>query len=85
MAAIPSPTTTTVPWSIQTIALGGLSFSAARLTLQLYGRSILPGRRATSIDCWLDTGAPLTVIPFHVHARRLLRQPVPGAITTWAG
>src|SRR5262249_45427775 len=78
-------TTTAIPWSIQTISLGSLSFPAARLSFQLYGRTVLPGRHITSLDCWLDTGAPLTVIPFHVHDRRLLWQPVPGITTTWAG
>jgi hypothetical protein len=53
--------------------------------LHLYGRTILPARRVVAVDCWLDTGAPLTVIPFHVHAQRLLWQPVPRITTAWAG
>lgn len=85
MAASPSSTTTPVAWSIQTVALGNLSFPIARLSFQLYGRTTLPARRVTSFDCWLDTGAPLTVIPFHAHNRRLLWQPLPGLTTTWMG
>lgn len=85
MATIASPTTTAIPWSIQTITLGRLSFPAARLAFQLYSRSILPGRQLTSVDCWVDTGAPLSVIPFHVHDRRLLWQPIPGVKSTWSG
>lgn len=57
----------------------------ARLSFQLLARTILPARQVTSVDCWLDTGAPVSVIPFHVHDRRLLWQPVPGISTTWAG
>lgn len=78
-------TTSTIAWSIQTIALGNLNLPIARLSFQLYCRATLPGRRVTSVDCWLDTGAPLTVIPFHVHNQRLLWQPLPGLTTTWAG
>src|SRR5579875_1037176 len=85
MAASPSSTTTAIAWSIQTLALGNLSFPIARLSFQLYGRTTLPGRRVISCDCWLDTGAPLTVIPFHVHNQRLLWQPLPGLTTTWMG
>jgi hypothetical protein len=85
MAATPSSASTAVAWSIQTITVGGLIFPAARLTFQIYGRTVLPARRVTSLDCWVDTGAPWTVIPFHVHHQRLLWQPIAGMVTTWAG
>lgn len=85
MSPTPSPTTTAILWSIQTVSLSGVSFPAARLCFSIYGRTILPGRRVTSLDCWLDTAAPLTVIPFHVHDRRLLWRSLPGIATTWAG
>jgi hypothetical protein len=35
--------------------------------------------------CWLDTGAPLSVVPYYVHHQRLTWQPVPGIKTTWVG
>jgi hypothetical protein len=57
----------------------------ARLNLQLYCRTVLPARRFTSADSWIDTAAPLTVVPFHVHYQRLLWQPLKGITTTWAG
>jgi hypothetical protein len=85
MPPTPAPTTTAIAWSIQTIAVGRVTFPAARLSLQLYGRTILAARQVTSVDCWLDTGAPLTVIPFHVHDQRLRWQALPGITTTWAG
>jgi hypothetical protein len=81
----PSATTTLVPWSIQTVAVGSLAVPAARLSLQLYCRSVLPARRVTTADCWIDTGAPLTVVPFHVHNQRLQWQPILGTTVTWAG
>ncbi|HYV35351.1 MAG TPA: hypothetical protein VE988_06585 [Gemmataceae bacterium] len=36
-------------------------------------------------ECWLDTAAPLSVVPFRLHNRRLLWQKVPGVTTTWSG
>src|SRR5262249_7252289 len=35
--------------------------------------------------CWLDTCAPLSVVPFHVHHQRLHWQRIPGIQTTWSG
>jgi len=74
-----------VPWSIRTVSVGGQNIPAARLALQLYCRTALPGRRATSAACWIDTGAPVTVVPFYVHHQRLQWQPLTGITTTWAG
>jgi hypothetical protein len=85
MAPTPSPATTSIPWSIQTISMGNVSFPVARLGFQLHCRTVLPARQVTSADAWIDTGAPLSVIPFHVHHQRLLWQPVTGIKTTWAG
>jgi hypothetical protein len=84
MAQSPSPNTTLISWLIRTVSLPGLTFPAARLSFQLLARSVLPARQVTSIDCWVDTGAPLTVIPFHVHDQRLLWKRVPGVTATWA-
>jgi hypothetical protein len=36
-------------------------------------------------QCWIDTGAPLSIIPFHVHNQRLDWTPVAGVRVTWAG
>ncbi len=35
-------------------------------------------------DCWLDSGAPLSVIPFHIHHQRLKWQRL-NATSTWRG
>lgn len=85
MAIGSSATTTAIAWSIRTIALRSLRFPSARLGFRFYGRTSLPAQHVTSVDCWLDTGAPLTVIPFHVHNQRLLWQSLPGLTTTWMG
>jgi hypothetical protein len=74
-----------VNWSIQQVSTGGLNFPAARLQAQIY-LGARPARRHGPRDlCWLDTGAPLSVVPFHVHHRRLNRQGIPAAAITWAG
>jgi hypothetical protein len=81
----PSPTTTVVPWSIRTVSVGGQNILAGRLSLQLSCRTVLPGRRAVSAACWIDTGAPATVVPFYIHHQRLQWQPWAGITTAWAG
>jgi hypothetical protein len=62
-----------------------MTLSVARLEIPLY-----PGTPPASPEsprdlCWLDTGAPISVVPFHVHHQRLNWQPIPGIKTTWAG
>jgi hypothetical protein len=47
--------------------------------------TVLPGRPLVSEWCWIDLGAPLTVVPFHVHQGRLAWQPLPHVATTWLG
>ena len=36
-------------------------------------------------DRWLDTGAPLSVIPFRIHQQGLSWQAIPGIRATWSG
>jgi hypothetical protein len=62
-----SPTTTVVPWIIRTAALGPLSLPVARLRFRLFARTIQPGGSLTDVHCWVDTGAPLSVVPFQFH------------------
>src|SRR5262249_19205390 len=78
-------TTTPIQWLIQLVSGGALSISSARLEIELFLSTTLPGLRVVSEQVWLDTGAPLTVIPFHVHHGRLHWQTVPGIRLTWAG
>lgn len=81
----PSTTTTIVPWAIQTATLGPLKFPAARLSFKIFARTAAPGLQYSSVACWLDTGAPLSVVPFNVHHQQLLWRPVPGTSTSWKG
>ena len=85
MTSPSAPATTPVEWLIQPVAVGGLTLPVARLLVPLYfGVPPLGPTTATEI-CWLDTGAPLSVVPFHVHNQRLPWQALPGIRTTWSG
>jgi len=67
------------------VHVGNLAIPSARLEIEIFLRSIMPGRQIMSEQCWLDTGAPLSVIPFHVHHQRAAWRPVPSVTLTWAG
>ena len=82
---LPSPTTTAVHWDVPTVTVGPLTVPAARLSFELHGRSSLPGRLTIPLQCLVDTGAPLSVVPFRIHSQRLLWTPVPGTPVTWKG
>ena len=84
--ASPSTTVRTpVEWSIRPVSLGSVSFPVARLLVHLFLGTEAPGPETAKVVCWLDTGAPLSVVPYHLHHRRLVWQPIPGARTTWSG
>lgn len=85
MAAPLAGTTTPIQWIIQLVSGGALTIPSARLEVELFVRTILTGRQVVSEQAWLDTGAPLSVIPFHVHHGRLDWKPVSGIKLTWAG
>lgn len=72
-------------WVIQPMTLSGLTFPVARLRIRLYVGTAPPGPQATLREGWLDTGAPLSVIPFHIHNAGLPWQPLAGIQTTWSG
>jgi hypothetical protein len=74
-----------VEWVIQPVSLSAISFPVARLVVQLYFGTEPPGPENTQEPCWLDTGAPLSVVPFHFHHQRLVWRPISGVRTSWAG
>ena len=77
--------TTGVEWAIQPVVLSNVAFPIARLRLRLY-LATAPSQPQSSLEVgWLDTGAPLSVLPFHVHTNRLAWRPIPGITTTWSG
>jgi hypothetical protein len=85
MASPSARASTAVNWSIQPVSLNAISFPVARLLVQLYFGTERPGPQSAQESCWLDTGAPLSVVPFNIHHRRLVWQPIPGVQTSWAG
>lgn len=85
MTSSSAPVTTPVDWLIQLAPLRALSIPLARLLVPLYFGASPLGPLTAKEACWLDTGAPLSVVPFHVHNQRLLWQLLPSIQTTWAG
>lgn len=85
MASPSTSTTSPVEWFIQPAPVRALSVPVARLLVPLYLGSSPPGPSTAKETCWLDTGAPLSVVPFHVHNQRLAWQRIPGIQTTWSG
>ena len=85
MASPSTQAKTPVEWSIRPISLSEISFSVARLVVRLYFGTAPPDPTSVREPCWLDTGAPLSVVPFNVHHQRLVWQPIPGVRTSWAG
>ena len=85
MASAPVPATAKVEWLLQPITLTGLTFSIARLKVRLYLASVLTSPATLPWEAWLDTGAPLSVIPFHIQQKGLRWQPIPGIQATWSG
>lgn len=85
MSSPSAPATSPVLWSILQTSVGGVTFPIARLKVPLYLGTPPPRPPSPRDLCWLDTGAPISVVPFHVHHQRLTWQPVPRVKTTWAG
>jgi hypothetical protein len=85
MAAPPPATSTTVDWSVRSVRLAGLVVPVARLHIALFLAPLSPGGAPFLEWALLDTGAPLSVIPFAVHRQGVAWRPLPGVATTWAG
>jgi hypothetical protein len=85
MASPFASATSRVDWSILQVSLSLLTLPIARLKVPLYFGTAPPGPQSPRDLCWLDTGAPISIVPFHVHHQRLAWQPIPGITTTWAG
>ena len=79
------PARTPVEWLIQSAPVRAVSFPVARLLVPLYLGTLPPAPAISKEACWLDTGAPVSLIPFHVHHNRIAWQPIPGVQTTWLG
>lgn len=83
--AVPVRAVSPIRWMIQPLSVGGVTLTVARLKVHLY-LPTNPGSPLSVIEpAWLDTGAPLSVIPFHVHQSGVHWQSIPGIRATWAG
>jgi hypothetical protein len=85
MASPPAQARTPVEWWIQPAPVRARSFPLARLVVPLYFGTSPPTPETAREPCWLDTGAPLSIVPFYVHHHRLVWQPIPGVRTSWSG
>jgi hypothetical protein len=72
-------------WFVRPLQLGTVSASIARLYGELHLPTVPSGTGLIKELAWLDTGAPLSVVPFDVHSKGLDWQPVPGVPMTWQG
>lgn len=85
MTAPVLPSTTALQWLVQIIRLGGQSVPIARLRTEIQLPTTQPGDPRVREWCWLDTGAPLSVIPFRAQTHGLIWRPLAGVRTIWAG
>src|SRR5262245_54425690 len=85
MSPPPSGAAAELRWVVTALRLGGLTASIARLEVEIYLPLALPDSAQHLERGWLDTGAPLSVIPFDVHRHWLVWQPLPGVRVTWHG
>jgi hypothetical protein len=77
-------TTTSFQWAIQPVSLGSVTIHAARLEIEVFLHSMLPGMSLLCEQAWIDTGAPLSVAPYQIHIGRLDWKPIPGVQLSWA-
>lgn len=85
MVSPSTASTARVDWLIQTVSLSGVNLSLARLKVRCYLGTAPVSLHGTPQEGWLDTGAPLSVVPFHVHSAGLPWQPIAGVKATWSG
>lgn len=76
--APPPPALAPVAWSIMHVSVSGVTLPEAQLEIPLHLGVPPPGPQSPRDLCWLDTGAPVSVVPFHVHHQRLAWQAIPG-------
>jgi hypothetical protein len=74
-----------VEWFVRTLILGGSQVPIARLQVELFFP--LTGASIPFVDhiAWVDTCAPLGLIPYRIHQAGVPWRPLPGVQTTWNG
>ena len=75
---------TSIHWQIKPVSIAGQIVQIARLHLNLFFQA--HGRRGPSLleRAWLDTAAPLSVIPYHAYSQGLTWHSLGGNVT-WLG
>jgi hypothetical protein len=63
--------TSPVDWSILQLSVGNVTIPVARLKVPLYLGTPPPDPASPRDLCWLDSGAPISIVPYHVHHQRL--------------
>jgi hypothetical protein len=85
MASTSARAASRVEWLVRSVTVSGLTLAVPRLRIHLYLATASTGPPPAAESAWVDTGAPLSVIPFHVHQQGLRWQPIPGIRATWSG
>lgn len=62
-----------VHWYVQNLSVGQWTVPVARLIVALRLPTRRPSPGLVSEDAWLDTGAPLSVFPYHIHQQGQLQ------------
>jgi hypothetical protein len=85
MASSSTRAASRVEWLVRPVTVSGLTLAVLRLRINLYLAKASTGSPNAAEPAWVDTGAPLSVIPLHVHQQGLHWQPIPGIRATWSG
>jgi hypothetical protein len=85
MASASARAASRVEWVIRQATVSGLTLTVPRLRVHLHLAMASPGPPGVLRSAWLDTGAPLSVIPFHVQQSGLQWQSISGIKATWSG
>jgi hypothetical protein len=80
-----SPVSAALRWDIQNASLRGKVLPIARIGLVLHLPTRDVAEEFTREDAWLDTGAPVSIIPFRIHSMGLVWQPMTGIQARWSG
>jgi hypothetical protein len=62
-------------WLVQNKPVGSQTLKVARLQAFPEFPQLPSGQHSGVKKCWLDSGAPISIVPFHIH-QHLLWQPL---------
>jgi len=79
-----APMTAVLQWKAKSILLSGTPISVARIEVELFLQTLATNSQPTRWIAWLDTAAPLSIVPFRIRSQGLVWHPF-GVQTTWLG